>query len=83
MKKIAIITVLSFLIIGQAYSQTSKTKQKQTIKTSRYRTTDNYTFKLSDKVTRQKVTFKNRYGITVAGDLYFQKIRGNQKLGCT
>lgn len=42
--------------------------------------TDHYTFQLSDKVTRQKVTFKNRYGITVAGDLYLPKNRGNERL---
>ena len=28
------------------------------------------TFILSDKVTVEQVTFKNRYGITVAADLY-------------
>ena len=28
------------------------------------------TFELSDKVTVQQVTFKNRYGIAVAADLY-------------
>ena len=31
------------------------------------------TFKLSDKVTVEQVTFKNRYGITVAADLYLSK----------
>ncbi len=36
--------------------------------------TEHYTFQLGDKVTRQKVTFKNRYGITVSGDLYTPKI---------
>ena len=41
---------------------------------------DHYTFQLSDKVTRQKVTFKNRYGITLAGDLYLPKNRGNEPL---
>lgn len=34
---------------------------------------DYLTFKLSDKVTRQQVSYKNRYGITVAGDLYLPK----------
>lgn len=34
---------------------------------------EHYTFTLSDKVTRQKVTFKNRYGITLAGDMYTPK----------
>jgi fermentation-respiration switch protein FrsA (DUF1100 family) len=35
---------------------------------------------LSDKVSRQKVTFKNRFGITLTGDLYLPKNRGTQPL---
>jgi hypothetical protein len=38
------------------------------------------TFKKSDKVDHQKVTFKNRYGITLAGDLYLPKNRSGQRL---
>ncbi len=38
------------------------------------------TFPKSDKVDHQKVTFKNRYGITLAADLYLPKNRGTQKL---
>jgi fermentation-respiration switch protein FrsA (DUF1100 family) len=38
------------------------------------------TFPQSDKVTHQKVTFKNRYGITLAGDLYRPKNGGDQRL---
>ncbi|WP_338734131.1 alpha/beta hydrolase [Mangrovimonas cancribranchiae] len=34
---------------------------------------DQYTFELSEHVTREKVSFKNRYGITLAGDLYSPK----------
>ena len=41
---------------------------------------DHYTFQLSDKVIRQKVTFKNRYGITLTGDLYVPKNHGNEPL---
>lgn len=41
---------------------------------------DNYTFQLSNKVTRQKVTFKNRYGIKLTGDLYLPKSRGSELL---
>jgi fermentation-respiration switch protein FrsA (DUF1100 family) len=37
-------------------------------------------FPQSDKVDHQKVTFKNRYGITLAADLYLPKNRGSQKL---
>lgn len=33
-----------------------------------------YTFELRDTVTRTKVQFHNRYGITLAGDLYLPKI---------
>jgi hypothetical protein len=35
------------------------------------------TFPKSDKVDHQKVSFKNRYGITLAGDLYMPKSRAN------
>lgn len=38
------------------------------------------TFPKSDKVDHQKVSFKNRYGITLAADLYLPKNRGTQRL---
>lgn len=38
------------------------------------------TFQKSDKVNVKKVTFKNRYGITLAGDLYTPKNSGTGKL---
>lgn len=38
------------------------------------------TFKKSNKVDHQKVFFKNRYGITLVGDLYTPKNIGNKKL---
>ena len=38
------------------------------------------TFPKSAKVDHRKVTFKNRYGITLAADLYLPKNRGNQRL---
>ncbi|WP_313252077.1 alpha/beta hydrolase [Stenotrophomonas indicatrix] len=37
-------------------------------------------FPKSNKVDHQKVTFKNRYGITLAADLYLPKNRANQRL---
>jgi fermentation-respiration switch protein FrsA (DUF1100 family) len=42
--------------------------------------TENYTFQLSDNVTLQPVTFKNRYGITLSGDLYLPKSSDNKLL---
>ena len=38
------------------------------------------TFKKSDKVNHKKVTFHNRFGITLVGDLYEPKEQGNEKL---
>ncbi|HLP09726.1 MAG TPA: alpha/beta hydrolase [Opitutaceae bacterium] len=41
---------------------------------------DHYTFALSDQVTRQKVSFVNRYGVRLTGDLYVPKNRSAEKL---
>jgi uncharacterized protein len=38
------------------------------------------TFARNEKVDHQKVTFKNRYGITLAGDLYLPKDRADRRL---
>jgi hypothetical protein len=38
------------------------------------------TFPRSEKVEHRKVTFKNRYGLTLAGDLYTPKNRAGQRL---
>ena len=38
------------------------------------------TFPRSNQVDHQKVTFTNRYGITLAADVYLPKNRGNQRL---
>src|SRR6476619_7009855 len=37
-------------------------------------------FPKSDRVDHRKVTFTNRYGITLAGDLYLPKDRGGRRL---
>lgn len=73
MKKAITIAIL-FLMIGQTFAQDKKSKSKK------METKEHYTFQLSDKVTRQKVSFKNRYGITLSGDLYLPKNTGNEKL---
>ena len=75
MKTITVGLFLSLFTLGQAYSQASKS-----ITTKNMEEKEHYTFELSDKVTRQKVTFKNRYGITLTGDLYLPKNRGSQPL---
>src|SRR6187551_732789 len=71
MKAITALGALFLLIVGQAQSQqrgATSTQNNRTMNKS-----EHYTFKLSDKVTRKKVTFKNRYGISLAGDLYLPR----------
>ena len=76
MKKTIAIAVF-FLMTGQLFAQ-NQNQNLNKMKTTA--TTEHYTFQLSDKVTRQKVTFKNRYGITLSGDLYTPKNAGNEPL---
>jgi hypothetical protein len=78
MKQILILGMMTLLIIGQIFAQTSKGDNTTNMK--RTEQADQYTFQLSEKATRQKVTFKNRYGITVAADLYLPKNRGSERL---
>ena len=42
------------------------------------RMNDGYTFKLNENVRRTRVTFKNRFGIVLAGDLYEPKAGGGK-----
>lgn len=75
MKNLSILIMLSLMTFGQVFGQSSTTKNKIEMKNQ-----EHYTFELSDKVTRQKVTFKNRYGIMLTGDLYIPKNHGNLPL---
>jgi len=74
MKKLSIVAV-ALMLFGQSYAQSTNDKNSNKMNTTAK--TEHYTFALSDKVTRQKVTFKNRYGITLTGDLYSPKTGGN------
>lgn len=42
-------------------------------------TKEHYTFASSNKVKHEKITFKNRYGITLVADLYLPALQGNDK----
>jgi len=76
MKQFIIYLVIFLLLFVQASAQTNSKKENMNNTGQK----EHYTFKLSDKVTRQAVTFKNRYGITVAADLYIPKNSGNERL---
>lgn len=73
MEKVLIIAIL-FLVTGQAFAQNRNSVSKK------IETTEHYTFQLSDKVSRQKVSFRNRYGIMLSADLYLPKIIGKDAL---
>ncbi|MFV5701363.1 alpha/beta hydrolase [Flavobacterium sp. XS2P12] len=81
MKKLLIIAVI-VLFFGQLTAQTTqkKSSNKNFKKMNNTEQVQQYTFQLSDKVSRQKVTFKNRYGITLTGDLYLPKNRESETL---
>lgn len=83
MKQLKIILAATLLLFAQACEQGSQNQNindKNSVEMSKAEKTEQYTFKLSDKVTREKVTFKNRYGITITGDLYSPKSGQNKKL---
>lgn len=72
MKKIVLLLGAAMLMLGSC-QKPKPDQQEQTGNTAAMDINEHYTFKLSDKVTRQKVTFKNRYGIELTGDLYLPK----------
>lgn len=76
MKNVLFISIVTMLVFTQAFSQKTSNLNSNDMS----RTAEQYTFDLSDQVTRQSVTFKNRYGITLAGDLYVPKNTGKAKL---
>lgn len=61
MKKINYLAIILLVTMLTAKAQTNNTEM------------NTYTFKLSENVERKSVTFKNRFGITLAGDLYLPK----------
>lgn len=70
MKKISILTrsfhILTAMALGIFVSTTGIASASDTVAGDK-------TFPLSDKVTMEKVSYKNRFGITVAADLYLPK----------
>lgn len=76
--KTIVIAILFAFLMGQTFAQEIQKEKSTNMKLTEQ--ADDYTFKLSDKVTRQKVTFKNRYGITLSGDLYVPKNTEKGKL---
>jgi len=65
MKKLAVLSIMSLPIFGQISAQKGQA--------------DYFTFKLSDKVSVEKVQYQNKYGITIAAHMYTPKNMDNSK----
>lgn len=78
MRRRVILAITALLVLGQSYAQ--RTNDQKVANMNKAEKTAHYTFELSDQVTRKKVTFRNRYGITLTGDLYSPKNHHNQSL---
>lgn len=76
MKRILFFSITAMLVFGTVVGQ-SKSNQKSSKMSG---IAEEYTFELSDKVSRQSVIFTNRYGIALAGDLYVPKASESKKL---
>ncbi|KFF10569.1 membrane protein [Chryseobacterium soli] len=75
MKNIKLFSIIGMLMLTQQVFS-----QKNVKSVTMNKTEEHYTFQLSDKVSRQKVSFKNRYGIILSGDLYLPKNAGSKKM---
>lgn len=78
MKKTIIIALAISLLTQQACKPNAG--KQHTDKMNKTEEQEGYTFKLSDQVKREKITFKNRYGIELTADLYSPKNQNNQLL---
>lgn len=73
MKKTIIIAILLSMTLTSFAQQTTKQNKKQMNTTLKLSQEWDKTFPKSDKVEHKKVTFKNRYGIELAADMYTPK----------
>lgn len=73
-KKLTTLLVIGTIIImGTACKRTNNPNNENSMENLNLTTTWDKTFPQSDKVNHNKVTFTNRYGITLAADLYIPK----------
>jgi len=77
---LAIAASAVFMLLAQSCNNNQSLNNQNSENMNDSTKTEQYTFQLSDKVTREKITFKNRYGITLTGDLYVPKNRGNETM---
>lgn len=74
------ITILSLALLASVNYGLSQNKTPNKSIQNMESNTTHYTFELSENVKREKVTFKNRYGITLTGDLYIPKSISDKRI---
>lgn len=79
-RKISILAVTILMLLVQSCNESQNKNNQNSENMNVTEKQEQYTFELSDKVTRQKVTFKNRYGIMLVGDLYVPKDHSSEIL---
>lgn len=80
MKQITILTTLFLCLFGLTESLAQNTQSNSNMEQLNLTQKWDKTFPKSDKVNHSKVTFVNRYGITLAADLYMPKTSTEEKL---
>ncbi|WP_251623785.1 alpha/beta hydrolase [Odoribacter lunatus] len=69
-KSIVLLVIWAVIVIGAACKRTNNSNNENNMKELNLTAEWDKTFPKSDKVDHSKVTFTNRYGITLAADLY-------------
>lgn len=73
MKRKIILTVAFLILLGLTESQAQTLQSNRNMEELKLTQEWDKTFPKSDKVNHSKITFANRYGITLAADLYVPK----------
>ncbi len=77
MKNYLNLLITCLAIVSTSCKKTTTTATENNKNTEEMNTKEeHYTFELNENVSRKKVTFKNRYGIELVGDLYVPKNGG-------
>lgn len=68
MKRIILLTAVATMLCGSSFGKTKENMKEK----------EHYAFAPSERVTRQRVEFKNRYGITLVADMYMPNNNGTK-----
>lgn len=80
MKRKIILTAAFLILLGLTESQAQTLQSNRNMEELKLTKEWDKTFPKSDKVSHSKITFVNRYGITLAADLYVPKTTVGEKL---